>query len=526
MQKRTLWALAAAVALAAGAPSPGRGAVPAPFKSVDVGNPDPPGDTTVERTGPEAEWTITGTGSDIWGSADQFQFVYADLPGDGGITARLLSQTGGHSDGWARTGTMLRESLDPGSRCAFMPYTNGNAFQPSWRVETATTPTDDGLGSRGRRLNAGPIWIRTQRKGQIYQHLLSEDGKTWELIGQKTVPIDAGKPILAGLCATMHGGETPVVAIFDNVSVSADIVKPAPPGPTPVQAYPGTASVLLTYGNVANAVGYTIYRRETSQPADKAVKVNAQPTANAWFVDENLTNGTPLVYSVKAVYKNEAGETEEGRASTEVLVTPQEPVPPGFFLYYWTTTSPADVKLADNVLTIRASGADLGDVADSGAFLALPVVGDVTLTAKLIEKPVAEKPNTSSNVKAGIMLREGIAPSDRMAALFATSGRGILWEGRKNIQAAFGDNNGRFSQQGPPDEETVYPLWLQVTRAGSLLTAFQSNDGVNYIPVGDPQDYGRLLSTTYAGIAMSSGNATGYGTAKFAAPDGALKIDQ
>jgi hypothetical protein len=525
MQLRPLWLLVAALAFMACASSPSRGAPPAPFKNMDIGAPDPPGDTTVEGTGPEAKWTITGTGRDIWGSADQFQFAYAELPGDGGITARLLSQTGGR-DGWAKSGTMLRESLDPGSRCAFMPYTNSYAFQPSWRVETGETPTDDGLGSQGRKLDAGPIWIRTQRKGQIYQHLLSDDGKTWILIGQKTLPIDAGKPMLAGLCATMHGGATPLVAVFDNVSVSSEIVRPSPPAPSPVQAYPGPASVLLAYGNVANAVGYNIYRREASQPADKAAKVNAGPTANAWFVDENLTNGTPLVYSVRAVYKNDAGETEEGRASSEVLVTPQEPVPPGFYLYYWTTTNPAEVKLADNVLTIKASGADLGGPTDSGAFLALPVVGDVTLSAKLLEKPVAETPNTSSNVKAGIMLREGIAPSDRMAALFATSGRGILWEGRKNIQAAFDDNNGHFSQQGPPDEEMVYPLWLKVVRAGSVLTAFESDDGATYVAVGDPQDYGRLLPTTYAGIAMSSGSATGYGSAKFDATDGALKIDQ
>ena len=50
--------------------------------------------------------------------------------------------------------------------------------------------------------------------------------------------------------------------------------------------------------------------------------------------------------------------------------------------------------------------------------------------------------------------------------------------------------------------------------------------GTNYVPVGDPQDYGKLLTTTYAGIAMSSGNAAGYGTARFDATDGAIKIDQ
>ena len=65
------------------------------------------------------------------------------------------------------------------------------------------------------------------------------------MIGQKIIPIDPGKPVLAGLCATMHGGETPVVATFDNVSVSSDIVKPAPPAPGPVQAFPGTITIRI-----------------------------------------------------------------------------------------------------------------------------------------------------------------------------------------------------------------------------------------------------------------------------------------
>jgi hypothetical protein len=484
----------------------------------------------VEGTGAEAKWTITGTGSDIWGSADQFQFAYTELTGDGGITARLLSQTGGHSDGWARTGTMLRENLEPGSRCAFMGYTNGNAFQAAWRVETGESPTDDGLGSQGRRLDAGPIWVRTQRKGQIYQHLLSDDGKTWELVGQKVIPIDPGKPVLAGLCATMHGGETPVVATFDNVSVSSDIVKPSPPPPARLQAYPGTGAVLLTYDRVANAVGYNIYRREAGKPDAEPAKLNAESTANPWFTDDekggSLANGTHYLYSVKAVFKDEAGALTEGRASKEVMALPQVPTPPGFYLTYWTTTNPADVKLADNVLTIKASGSDIGDAVDSGAFLALELQGDYSLTAQLLERPVAEKPNASANVKAGLMIREAIGPSDRMAALLGTSGRGVVWEGRKNIQAAFGDNNGRFEQIGTPDEETTYPLWLKLNRTSSVVTAFQSDDGTNYVPVGDPQDYGKLLPTTYAGIAMSSGNPTGYGTARFEATDGAIKIDQ
>jgi regulation of enolase protein 1 (concanavalin A-like superfamily) len=462
---------------------------------------------------------VTGTGSDIWNATDQFQFVYTTLNSDGGVTARLLSQSGGSTDGWAKTGTMLRESTAAGSRCAYMPYTNGNKFEPSWRVQANQTPTDNGIQRVGRTLDAGPIWIRTQRRGQRYEHLISDDGKEWWLLGAQNVAIPAGKAVLVGLCASMHGGDTPVVAAFDNVSVSQALVAPTPAGPTPIQVVPGEGSVLLNYGTVANAVGYNIYRRHPGEPVAARVRVNAQPNPYAWYTDagesgRGLPNGQSFVYSVRAVFKDRAGTLSESLASAEVMAMPQAPLLPGFLLYYWNTNNPATATLKYDTLSLTASGGDIWDVSDSGIFFARPVTGDYTFSVRVVEKPGPDAPNTSGNVKAGPMIREGVGPSDRYAFVFTTSGRGVLWEGNRK-QRVGGDGTGNYSQEGTHDDETDYPLWLQLTRKGSEITAFQSNDGTNYDPVGDPQFYSRLSNSTYAGIAMSSGNSAGYGSVRF-----------
>jgi len=513
MRKSNLLLLAGLLALAiVAAREAEAGPPPSGWTARDIGNPNPSGRTEVEGSGADAVWTITGTGSDIWNAGDQFQFVYTTLPGDGGVTARLLSQSGGHADGWAKTGTMLRETTSAGSRCAYMPYSNGNKFEASWRVQSGTTPGDFGLGHVGRTLADGPIWIRTQRRGQTYEHLLSDDGRDWTLIGSQKISIPANKPILAGLCASMHGGETPVAATFDNVSVTPEVVRPTPPGPSPVQAVPGTGTVLLTYGSISSAVGYNIYRRQAGEPISARVRLNAQPTANTWFTDgadgPGLPNGTPFIYAVRALFREINGGVREGLASREVLAVPQEPIPPGFMLYHWNTTSPATVQLKSRALAFSASGDDIWDVADSGAFLAMPATGDYTLSVRVVEKPEALLPNTSNNVKAGPMIREGVGPSDRYAFVFTTSGRGVLWEGNRKTRLG-GDGSGRYSQQGTLDDETDYPLWLKLTRVGSALTAYQSSDGTTYLPVGDPQEFRNLPRTTYAGLAMSSGNGAG-----------------
>jgi hypothetical protein len=76
------------------------------------------GDTSVSGTGPTSVLTMNVNGDDIQGTADRGYFVYTSLPGDGGITARILSQTGGRLDGWMKTGVMLRENDTAGAAMA------------------------------------------------------------------------------------------------------------------------------------------------------------------------------------------------------------------------------------------------------------------------------------------------------------------------------------------------------------------------------------------------------------------------
>ena len=50
-------------------------------------------------------------GSDIWYTADQFNYAYQSLTGDGEIIARITSQT--NTDGWAKAGPMIRRASVP-----------------------------------------------------------------------------------------------------------------------------------------------------------------------------------------------------------------------------------------------------------------------------------------------------------------------------------------------------------------------------------------------------------------------------
>ena len=80
--------------------------LPSPWASTDIGNPQVAGTSTYFS----GTFTITASGSDIWGTADQFRFVYRPITGEVEIVARIASiSTQAHR--WSQAGVMIRESL-------------------------------------------------------------------------------------------------------------------------------------------------------------------------------------------------------------------------------------------------------------------------------------------------------------------------------------------------------------------------------------------------------------------------------
>ena len=75
---------------------------------------------------------MTGFGSDIWGTADSFHFVYQPLAADGSMSAQVVSQT--NSSAWAKGGLMMRLTTDPGSPYYAVFATPGNGVAVQWRT--------------------------------------------------------------------------------------------------------------------------------------------------------------------------------------------------------------------------------------------------------------------------------------------------------------------------------------------------------------------------------------------------------
>lgn len=160
-------------------------------------------------------YTMAGSGSDVWGTADAFRYSYQAITGDCDIRARVVSETNTHE--WARAGVMIRETLDANSKHADVFVTPGHGFNLQYR-----TTTGGGSGSTGGpALNAAPNnWVRLVRAGNLFTAYSSADGTTWTTIGSTTITM--GSPVYAGLLVCSVSNGTLCTATFDKVSVVAE----------------------------------------------------------------------------------------------------------------------------------------------------------------------------------------------------------------------------------------------------------------------------------------------------------------
>ena len=158
-------------------------------------------------------WTIAGGGADIFGTADQFHFVWRGLAGDGSVSAHITAET--NTSAWAKAGVMLRQSTDPGSPYYAVFATPGNGIVVQVRTVQggATTKLATLTGTV-------PVYLKVTRAGNTFTAYTSADGVTWTLIAASTKTFAVTGGMLEGLAVTSHNTAADCTATFDTVTTS------------------------------------------------------------------------------------------------------------------------------------------------------------------------------------------------------------------------------------------------------------------------------------------------------------------
>ena len=80
------------------------------------------------------EYEIQASGADIWGTADEFHFVYMEVEGDFTIFGRTDIFEAGDPE-WTKSGLMVRNDLTPDSAYAYAMLRTNLDFMAQWRDE-------------------------------------------------------------------------------------------------------------------------------------------------------------------------------------------------------------------------------------------------------------------------------------------------------------------------------------------------------------------------------------------------------
>lgn len=181
----------------------------------DVGTVLHPGSVAYDSA--TKSYTISGSGENMWFTADAFQFVWKKVSGDATLTAdiRFLTNTGNQHK---KAVLMLRQSLDADSVYADVALHASGLTSLQYRDEK-------GALTREVQSNiSAPKRLRISRRGDYVYMALSIDGQVKPAGGWLRIPLQGTFYVGLGVCS--HDKDAVEQAEFSNVQLTQ------PPGTT------------------------------------------------------------------------------------------------------------------------------------------------------------------------------------------------------------------------------------------------------------------------------------------------------
>jgi glucosylceramidase len=183
-------------------------ALPVGWINQDIGGVGFTGSATSNAAGHRQE----GSGADIMGKADGFNFSYRILKGDGAISVQVTDVSESHIT--AKAGVMIRATTDADAPCVTLASTPGSGVKFHFRAkaggDTVTNETEWG---------GPPKWLKLERKGSEFSAFTSPDGVSWTQLGT-TVTVPMANEALVGLAVSAHTNNDLATANFVSIKTS------------------------------------------------------------------------------------------------------------------------------------------------------------------------------------------------------------------------------------------------------------------------------------------------------------------
>jgi alpha-L-fucosidase len=245
---------------------------------------------------------IVAGGTDIWNGADHFVFSYLMVTNDFDYRLRVVSVADVDGSGFARSGLMVRNSLDAGSHDLMAAVNAGNTSQTIYRTRAGGEASDNGALVPAYGANS---WLRLTRKGTLFADYVSDNGTNWLLLHQFDGANEGdgaftNAVMYLGIATSSHHASKTTTAVVSDFGVTPSAARrgpppaanpePAPP-PAPQSFADVTTGVPVFYRWQANGVNVVTVTNATSAAAG---------AANYSVQWREIELGAPLVFSVAA----------------------------------------------------------------------------------------------------------------------------------------------------------------------------------------------------------------------------------
>jgi hypothetical protein len=419
-------------------------------------------------------FTVNGSGLQIWGNSDSFNFAYQTLSGDGSIVARVVSV----NPGSATAGIMIRDSLNANAMSAFGAYFSSNAYL-NYRTTT-------GGGTSQSSAAAGPLpyWLKLSRSGNSISAFSSVDGINWTATGSSQT-INMGQNVYIGLAlVSNNNSSTPATATYDNVSVNSTAA------PAPVISSVSATSASVGSQVVISGTGFG------GAQGNSIVTLNgAMVTISSWS-DTSITITIPAgatsgPLSVSVAPSMNASNPVTFDVSAQPLPTPWLDQDIG------AVGIAGQATFANGIFTVQAAGSQVWGNGDSFHFTYQNLSGDGSIVARVL----SVNPGSAT---VGVMIRDSLNSTAASAFGAYYSSNAYL-----NYRTTTGGGTSQSSAAAGP-----LPSWLKLSRSGNTISAFTSPDGVNWLAIGPPQTFS-MGQNVYIGLAFLSNNSSTLATATY-----------